>query len=106
MIPEARELYRRALILDPDLIDAADNLGVIEAQSGQVRTAMELWRGAFKRAPGRSELGLNLVRSFCAIGNFDDARSYTLRVLQFNPDLDAAKKLLRSLNHIPPGCVE
>jgi hypothetical protein len=106
LIPEARELYRRALILDPDLIDAADNLGVIEAQSGQVRTAMELWRGAFKRAPGRSELGLNLVRSFCAIGNFDDARSYTLRVLQFNPDLDAAKKLLRSLNHIPPGCVE
>jgi Flp pilus assembly protein TadD len=41
---QARDLYRRALALDPDLIDAADNLGVIEAESGQVREAIVVAR--------------------------------------------------------------
>ncbi len=103
---QARDLYRRALAVDPDLIDAADNLGVIEAQSGQVREAIELWQGAFRRAPGRSSIGLNLARSFCAVGSFDEARSYTLRVLEFNPDMGAAKKYLRSLDRTHPGCAD
>ncbi len=101
---KARDLYRRALDLDPGLIDASDNLGVIEAESGHLREAVELWQGAFRRAPGRSAIGLNLVRSFCAEGKFDDARSYVLRVLEFNPDMGVAKKLLQSLNRTPPSC--
>lgn len=103
-IDQARELYRRALALDPDLIDAANDLGVIQAESGHVADAIGLWQGAFQRAPGRSRIGLNLARSFCAVGRFDDARSYVLRVLEFNPDKGAAKRLLRSLNHTSPGC--
>jgi tetratricopeptide (TPR) repeat protein len=105
-IKPARDLYRRALAVDPGLIDAADNLGVIEAESGHVREAIELWQGAFRRAPGRSSIGMNLARSFCAVGRFDDARSYTLRVLEFNPDMGAAKNFLRSLNHTPPTCAD
>jgi tetratricopeptide (TPR) repeat protein len=101
---KAQELYRRALALDPGLIDAADNLGVIEAESGHGREAIELWQGAFRRAPGRSGIGLNLVRSFCAMGRFDDARAYALRVLEFNPDLGVAKRLLQSLDRTPPAC--
>jgi Cytochrome c554 and c-prime len=101
---QASELYRRALVLDPDLIDAATNLGVIEAKSGHLREAVELWQGAFQRAPDRSSIGLNLVRSFCAVGGFDEARSHTLRILEFNPDMGVAKRLLRSLNHTPPSC--
>lgn len=103
---QASELYRRALAADPNLIDAADNLGVIEAESGHVREAIELWQGAFQRAPGRSSIGLNLARSFCALGKFDDARSYTLRVLEFNPDMGVAKNMLRSLNRTPPSCAD
>ncbi|MGH9502585.1 MAG: multiheme c-type cytochrome [Terriglobales bacterium] len=105
-IKPARDLYRRALAADPNLIDAADNLGVIEAESGHVREAIALWQGAFKRAPGRSSIGMNLARSFCAVGRFDDARSYTLRVLEFNPDMGAAKNFFRSLNHTPPTCAD
>ncbi len=54
---QARELYRRALAVNPDLIDAATDLGVIEAESGHLREAIELWQGAFRRAPGRSSSG-------------------------------------------------
>jgi tetratricopeptide (TPR) repeat protein len=100
----ARELYRKALALDPDLIDAATNLGVLEAQSGHPREAVKLWQGAFQRAPGRSSIGMNLALAFCAAGQYNDARSYTLRVLQFDPDLGPAKKLLNQLNADPPKC--
>src|ERR1035441_3640459 len=100
----ARELYRKALALDPNLIDAATNLGVLEAQSGHLSEAVKLWQGAFQRAPGRSSIGMNLARAVCAAGQANEARNYTLRVLQFNPDLTAAKKLLNGLNADPPKC--
>jgi hypothetical protein len=47
---------------------------------------------------------MNLARTFCGPGQFDGARTYTLRVLQFNPDLGTAKKLLNGLNADPPKC--
>ena len=106
LTPAARELYRRALAVNPDLIDAATDLGVIEAQTGHLREAVDLWQGAFQRAPGRSSLGLNLVAAFCESRQFDQARAITLRVLEFNPDMATAKRALQSLNRTPPGCSE
>jgi tetratricopeptide (TPR) repeat protein len=103
-IGHARELYQRALALDPTLTDAAANLGVLEAQSGHLRSAVALWQGAFERAPGKSNIGMNLARTFCESGQIKDARSYVLRVLEFNPDLSAARNLLQHLNADPPGC--
>ena len=103
---QARELYRRALDVNPDLIDAATDLGVIEAESGHLREALELWQGAFQRAPGRSSLGMNLVVTFCDARRFDDARTTVLRVLEFNPDLTNAKKAFQALNRTPPTCTE
>jgi tetratricopeptide (TPR) repeat protein len=103
---QARELYRKALEHDSNLIDAATNLGVLEAKQGHLAEAIKLWQSAFERAPGRSEIGMNLARAFCAAAHYDVARSYTLRVLQFNPDLGPAKKLFIELNAAPPKCVQ
>ena len=103
-INDARELYQRALAQDPNLLDAATNLGVIEANSGHLREAVTLWEGAFQRAPGRSGIGMNIARAFCGAGQIGPARDFTMRVLQFNPDLDSAKKLLNGLNATPPKC--
>lgn len=100
----ARELYQKALALDPTLIDAATNLGVLEAKRGQLQRAVSLWQGAFNRAPGKSSIGMNLARVFCESGQINEARSYVLRVLQFNPDRAEARKLLQHLNANPPGC--
>jgi Flp pilus assembly protein TadD len=38
----ARELYQHALTVDPNSIDAASNLGVIEAKAGRLNEAVEL----------------------------------------------------------------
>ena len=104
-ISDARELYQRALAQDPDLLDAATNLGVIEARSGDMREAVALWESAFQRAPGRSGIGMNLAYAFCGANQTDQARDFTMRVLQFNPDLEEGKKLLKGLNATPPKCV-
>ena len=77
---------------------------VIEARDGHMSDAVTLWESAFQRAPGRSGIGMNLAYAFCGTGKPEQAREFTMRVLQFNPDLDAAKKLLRALNATPPKC--
>jgi tetratricopeptide (TPR) repeat protein len=101
---EARNLYERALKLDPYSNAAATNLGVLEAHSGNLTGAVQLWQEAFRRSPHRSAIGMNLATAFCAAGQTKEARNYVLQVLDFNPDLAAAKRLLRSLNRDPPSC--
>jgi predicted CXXCH cytochrome family protein len=103
-IDRARELYQKALTLDPMLIDAATNLGVIEASRGDMGGAVKLWKGAFERSPEKSSIGMNLVRAYCGSGEVEQARVYTLRVLEFNPDLSFARDLLRDLNATPASC--
>jgi len=103
-VNRARDLYQKALAVDPALIDAAANLGVIEARSGHLQRAIELWQSAFDRAPGDSSIGMNLARTFCQSGKINEARSSIQRVLRFNPDLSSANKLLQSLNADPPRC--
>jgi tetratricopeptide (TPR) repeat protein len=103
-IDRARELYEKALAIDPMLIDAATNLGAIEANRGHVREAVRLWQDAFRRAPDQSRIGMNLARLFCDTGQPTSARDSVLRVLEFNPDLPEAKSLLQHLNDNPASC--
>ena len=101
---EARELYERALQIDPLASEAATNLGILEARSGNLRRAVELWQGPFKRAPYRSAIGLNLAMAFCAAGQKQVAQKYVQQVLEFNPDYLKGKQLLAHLKEEPVQC--
>lgn len=103
-LAQARTLYERALAADPDLFDAATNLGVIQAEAGDFPKSISLLQGAFDRAPGRSSVGLDLARVYCLAGEFDKARASTARVLEFNPDLRTAKDFLKDLQVASPNC--
>jgi predicted CXXCH cytochrome family protein len=103
-VAKARQLYEHALQADPQMIDAAANLGVIEARAGNYSRAAALWGPAFARAPGRSAIGMNLAHISCDTGQFDKARAYVARVLQFNPDSPNAKNFAKSLATDPPNC--
>jgi predicted CXXCH cytochrome family protein len=102
---EARALYNKALQYDPTSIDAASNLGVLDASEGRINEALKLWQAAFERAPGRSEIGMNLTRVYCQAQQFDAARTSVRRVLEFNPDLPSAEELFRALSANPPRCM-
>lgn len=101
---KARQLYIKALSLRPHMVDAETNLGVLDAQSGDLRDAVRLWQDAFRRAPGSSEIGIDLARVYCSEKQFGQARDYTMRVLEFNPDFPEAKTLLKELNSDQPHC--
>ncbi len=85
-------------------MDATTNLGVIEARAGNLGNAISLWQKAFEHAPARSGIGLNLARAYCDEGKVEEARDYTLRVLEFNPDQATAKTMLKFLSQVPAKC--
>ncbi|HZW78881.1 MAG TPA: tetratricopeptide repeat protein, partial [Candidatus Deferrimicrobiaceae bacterium] len=101
---DARSLYKKALAIDPDLVDATTNLGVIEARAGNFGDAISLWQRAFELAPARSGIGLNLARAYCDEGKVEEARKYTLQVLEFNPDQATARNMLKALSQVPAKC--
>jgi Tetratricopeptide repeat/Cytochrome c554 and c-prime len=100
----ARTLYQHALAADPNSIDAATNLGVLEAQSGNLPEAVKLLQSAFERAPGRSSIGIDLARVFCFEGKIDESRAAIDRILEFNPDMGEARKLMEGLHQPKPNC--
>jgi predicted CXXCH cytochrome family protein len=103
-LEQARVNYQHVLQVDPQANEAAMNLGVMEAQAGNVERAIRLLQGPFERIPGRSEVGINLTILYCATGQMQKARDTVRRVLQFNPDLGAAKKLQQNLTANDPTC--
>jgi Flp pilus assembly protein TadD len=104
-LDKAREHYEHSLRLDPLSIDAASNLAVLEANAGHLDRAIALWKPAFERAPGRSALGMNLVRALCLSGHADQAQEAVTRVLEFNPDLRAGRSTLKQLQSGEAKCV-
>ncbi len=101
---EARELFERALKIDPLANDAAVDLGVLEARAGNLGRAVELWQAVFNRGPYRSAIGLNLAMAFCVAGKKDVAREFLQRVLEFNPDYLKGKQLLAHLGEEQGQC--
>jgi len=100
----AKDLYEEALRIDPLNLDAAVNLGVIEAQSGSADRALALWRDSFQRAPWRSSIGMNLARLSCNLANREEAERSLRRVLQFNPDFPEAHQFLHGLESQTVAC--
>jgi hypothetical protein len=49
-------------------------------------------------------IGMNLAYAFCSSAQYELARDYVLRVIEFDPDFDRAKKLLSKLNSEHPSC--
>ena len=101
---EARDLYQHALQLRPRTNTAAANLGILDARSGDLQDAVKLWQPAFQRVPYQSAIGMDLALAFCAAGQKEDARHYLERVLEFNPDDDAARKMVARLNNDSGEC--
>ena len=51
---------------------------------------LDLWRKAFESNPQLSELGVNLGKLLCGIGDADGARAVLRRVLTHDPDSPTA----------------
>ena len=81
--------------IDPSLLTATVNLGGKLALQGRYREASKLWEDALARNAGLEAARINLALAYRRLGNEQAAREELLRVLAFNPDATAARKLLK-----------
>lgn len=93
---KAIELYRRAASLDPSLLTATVNLGGKLALQGRYQEAAKLWEDALTRNAGLEAARINSAIAHRRMGNEAAARTQLLKVLQFSPGSEAARKLLRN----------
>jgi len=90
----AEALYRRVLRLDPSNAAAGANLAIYSARKGRSAEAIALWQDVFARNPALSSAGINLAVAQLDAGDRTAAAQTLRRILQFHPDLDAARQLL------------
>ena len=93
---KAIELYTRAASLDPSLLTATVNLGGKLALQGHYQEATKLWEDALQRNAGLEAARINSAIAYRRMGNEAAARTQLLKVLQFSPGSEAARKLLQN----------
>ena len=93
---KAMELYRHAASLDPSLLTATVNLGGKLALLGRYQEASKLWEDALARNAGLEAARINSAIAHRRLGNEAAARNQLLKVLEFSPGSQAARKLLRN----------
>lgn len=99
----ARQLYRRALALDPAYEDAYLNLGAMLCEQGECRAAVALYRQAQARLPASAAVAFNFGVALEDRGDRVAALKQYDRALQLDPRMaDAhfnAARLHESLGH-------
>jgi tetratricopeptide (TPR) repeat protein len=84
--PGAEAAYRRALELDPTLVDAYVNLGRLLHERGDARGASTLYQRALEHAPEDPIIHFNLALAFEDTAGPETAASHYERALGLDPD--------------------
>lgn len=93
----ALELTQSSLKVDPNSIEATNNLAMLLAKSGQLASATSLWRRAFDLNEDNEKLGINLALAECMSNKQDAARQVLEKVLVYSPDSQIARRRLKTM---------
>ena len=92
----ARELYRRALEMEPDHVDARINLGRLQHEDGQLEEARRQYERALESVPGHPTAAYNLGVVLEDLGEVDGAiQAYQLAIASDQEMADAFYNLAR-----------
>lgn len=81
----AREQYRRALALRPDMAPAWNNLGLVLLQAGEAAHARAALEEATRAGPHLDAVWVNLANAQEATGDIDGAAASLARAVEANP---------------------
>jgi tetratricopeptide (TPR) repeat protein len=96
--PEAaREAYREAISLDPELCDAYINLGRLTQEAGDAREAVRLYHLAIERSPEDPIVHFNLALALEDLRASERALAHYQRALEIDPDFADAHFNLAAL---------
>lgn len=96
-LPEAEQIYRQILAVEPDFSAASHYLGVIAHQMGQNEAAVELIGQALALAPADATAHNHLGSALYALRRLDEAAAACRRALALQPDLAEAHCNLGSI---------
>jgi Flp pilus assembly protein TadD len=85
-LPQAEQLYRQILQLDPYHVDALHLLGVLSHQVGRHDLAVGYIAQAIARNPSQAPFHSNLGAAYQALGRLDEAVASYQQALRLNPD--------------------
>ena len=86
----ARSAFERALVLEPGLAEANNDLGALLAQGGDVDGAIARFRSALSSTPDYPDALNNLGYALLLTGHDDEARSLYEKALALQPDFPEA----------------
>ena len=108
--PEAEASYRQALQLEPDYIDAYNNLGECLRHQGRTAEAIAAYQQALRLAPERFEFYSNLGNGWQQLGNLAEAEAAYQQALRLHPDYAQAHNnygvTLEKLDRVDEAIVE
>jgi len=101
---QAMDLYREVLRIDPVDLTATNNLAILLARSGELKSAETLWKKTFDLNEDVDEAGINLALVECMLGDKDTARQVLHRVLLYSPDHPIARRKLQAIQSGQEAC--
>jgi Flp pilus assembly protein TadD/peroxiredoxin len=87
---KARAAYEQALVLQPDLSEASNDLGTLLAEGGDIPAAIERFRAALAATPDYPDALNNLGYALLLSGRGEEARELYERALKLQPDFPEA----------------
>lgn len=99
---EARTVAARAMALEPQDPLTLDTLGVVWTQIGDYAPAVQAFRGAVERVPGRASYRYNLASALVAAGELDAAEADIEACLAIDPKYWRAHMTLSQLRRQTP----
>jgi tetratricopeptide (TPR) repeat protein len=86
----ARAAFERALVLQPDLVEANNDLGALLAQGGDLDAAISRFRAALASTPEYPDALNNLGYALLLTGRDEEARALYEKALALQPDFPEA----------------
>lgn len=102
-LPEAEQLYRQILAIDPHHADSLHLLGMIDYQAGDFDAAIGMIRRAIAINPNQAAYHSNLGTIFHAQGDMDEACRCYARAVALEPSLAQAHYNLGNALHSNAG---
>jgi tetratricopeptide (TPR) repeat protein len=99
-LDDAVSSYQKAISLNPNYVEAHNNLGHTLQKQGRLEEAITSFQRALALKPDITEARINLATIYTDLGRFDSAESVLSRVLEFEPEHPgawAAKTGLRKM---------
>jgi tetratricopeptide (TPR) repeat protein len=98
--PEAKDMFLKAIELEPNYPEANGNLGIIYDQEGEYQKALNCYRIVLDQYPDDIDANIDMGVTLVHLGDLEGARATYERVLQLDPNNQLAAQNIKVIDHM------